>query len=99
MFLIPRNVNGVVVDREKFCEKCWKDPSPGDNDHDTSPISLIKSYGFYFRLWEVFRNKNISQKKTTKKLPQEKLSNFPMFTVLQIGSRRQTISHTLEVSG
>ena len=28
--------------------KCWQDLSHGGNFHDISPISLTKSYGFYF---------------------------------------------------
>ena len=42
-------------------------PSRGRNFRDTLHISLIKSYGFYFRVGEIFVKKAISRK--TQKLP------------------------------
>ena len=30
--------------------KCLQDISRGGNFHDTTPISFIKAYGFYFRV-------------------------------------------------
>ena len=52
----------------KISRNCWQvDFSRGGNFHDVSPISLIKSYGFYFPAGEIFANKTISRK--TQKLP------------------------------
>ena len=46
-------------------EILWKhlqDISRGGDFHGITPISLIKSYGFYFRVGEIFGKKVISQK-------------------------------------
>ena len=42
-------VNMVIFAGVKFLRKCWQDISYGGNFHDTTPISFIKVYGFYFR--------------------------------------------------
>ena len=42
---------------QKNSQKCLQDLSHGGNFHDATPISLIKSYGFYFRAWEIFVKK------------------------------------------
>ena len=56
--------------------KCWQDLSRGGNFHDTTPISLIKSYGFYFLAREIFARKAIFGK--TRKLPPSE--NFHVFS-------------------
>ena len=40
----------------KISRKCWHYLSHGGNFHDISPVSLVKSYGFYFPMGEIFRN-------------------------------------------
>ena len=54
----------------KISRKCWLDLSRGGNFHDISPISLIKSYGFYFPVGEIFAKKAISRK--TRNCPTQK---------------------------
>ena len=46
----------------KISRKCWQDLSRGVNFHNVSSISLIKSYGFYFPVGEIFVKKTISRK-------------------------------------
>ena len=38
-------------------QKCWQDLSRGGYFHDAAPFSLIKSYGFYFRVGEILAKK------------------------------------------
>ena len=54
-------VNGYFRWR-KISQKCWQDFSRGGNFQDTTPISFIKSYGFYFCVAEIFPKKTISRK-------------------------------------
>ena len=61
----------------KISRKCWQDFSRGGNFHDSTHISLIKSYGFYFRVGEIFANKAISRK--SQKITHTR--KFPTFTV------------------
>ena len=35
----------------KISRKCWQDISLGGNFRDTTPISFINAYGFYFFAW------------------------------------------------
>ena len=63
----------------KISQKYWKDLSSGGNFHDSIHISLIKSYGFYFRVGEIFANKAISRK--TRKLPPRE--NFHIYSIPQ----------------
>ena len=56
--------------------KCWQDISRGGNFHDTTPISFIKAYGFYFRMGEIFA-KNTKVRKMWKLPPRE---NFHVYS-------------------
>ena len=38
----------------KISRKCWQDISRGGNFHDTTPITFIKVYKFYFRVGKNF---------------------------------------------
>ena len=49
LFLIPTKVVNIFAGG-KISRKCWQDLQRGGNFHDATPISLIKSYGFYFRV-------------------------------------------------
>ena len=51
----------------KISRKCWQDISCGGNFHDTTHISFIKAYGFYFRVGVIFAKKTKLRK--TRKLP------------------------------
>ena len=42
-------VNVVIFWCGKISQKCWQDMSCRVNFHDTTLISFIKAYGFYFR--------------------------------------------------
>ena len=46
----------------KISRKCWQDISRGGNFHDTTPISFIKAYGFYFCVGVIFAKKTKMQK-------------------------------------
>ena len=63
----------------KISRKCWQDISRWGNFHDSTHIFLIKSYGFYFPLGEVFRKEgNIT--KNLKNTPKVKISTFTVCT-------------------
>ena len=51
----------------KISRKCWQDITRGGNFHDSTPISFIKAYGFYFRVGVIFAKKTKARK--TRKLP------------------------------
>ena len=53
-------VNVVIFAGGKFPENVGKTFQVGVIFHDISPISLIKSYGFYFPVGEIFAKKTIS---------------------------------------
>ena len=55
----------------KISRKCWQDISHGGNFHDTTPISFIKVYGFYFRVGVIFAKK-AKARKTRKITPTRK---------------------------
>ena len=55
-------------------------PLVGGNFHDITPISLKKSYGFYFYVGEIFAKKAISQKREN--YPYPKMSTFTVFAKL-----------------
>ena len=61
----------------KISRKCWQDISHGGNFHDTTPISFIKAYGFYFRVGVILAKKTKSQK--TRKLPPRE--NFHVYSI------------------
>ena len=61
----------------KISQKCWQDVSHGGNFHDTSPISFIKAYGFYFRVGVIFAKKTRARK--TRKLPPRE--NFHVYSM------------------
>ena len=58
----------------KISRKCWQDISRGGNFHETTPISFINAYGFYFRVGVIFAKKTKARK--TRKLPHAKISTF-----------------------
>ena len=62
----------------EISRKCCQDLSRGDNFHDTSRISFIESYGFYFRVGEIFAKKATSRK-TQKLPPHEKFPHLQYF--------------------
>ena len=66
MYVLCHTVNVVIFAGGKFREIVGKTFHLGVI-HDTTPISLIKSYGFYFCVGEVFAKNAISRK--TRKLP------------------------------
>ena len=53
-FLYTVNVVNFTGAKFLISQKSWKDLLRGGNFHDTTPISLIKSYGFYFHAGEIF---------------------------------------------
>ena len=57
----------------KISRKDWQDISRGGNFHDTTHISFIKAYGFYFRVGVIFREEDRSAKNAkitpTRKFP------------------------------
>ena len=69
--------NVVIFAGGKFSRKCWQDLSRGGNCYDSTHISLIKSYGLYFRVGEMFVNKAISRK-MRKLFPRE---NFHVYSI------------------
>ena len=40
----------IVIFAGKISQKCWQDISLGGHFYDTTPISFIKVYGFYFHV-------------------------------------------------
>ena len=74
IFWSSSSFNNVVIFARGYFVKDWQDLSHGDNFHDISPISLIKSYGFYFPAGEIFSKMVISRKK--RKLPQPNIFTF-----------------------
>ena len=61
----------------KISRKCWQDISRGGNFHDTTPISFIKAYEFYFRVGLIFAKKTKARK--TRKLPPHE--NFNVYSI------------------
>ena len=61
----------------KISRKCWQDISCGDNFHDTTPISFIKAYGFYFHVGVIFAKKTKAPIK--RKLPP--CENFNIYSI------------------
>ena len=60
----------------KISRKHWQDISRGGNFHDTTPISFIKAYGFYFRMGVIFAKTKAP--KTWKLPPRE---NFHVYSI------------------
>ena len=64
----------------KFHEKVGKNFHMGENFQDISPISLIKSFGFYFPMGEILAKKVMSQKNPkiipTQKFPRLQYNNI-----------------------
>ena len=60
----------------KISRKCWQDVSRGGNFHDSTHISFIKTYGFYFRVGVIFAKKTKSRK--SRKLPPRE--NFHVYS-------------------
>ena len=63
----------------KISQKCSKDISRGGNFPDSTPISFIKAYGFYFRVGVIFAKKTKAWK--TRKLPPRE--NFHVYSILE----------------
>ena len=63
----------------EISRKCWQDISHGGNFHDTTPISFIKVYGFYFRVGVIFAKKTTA--KNAKITPTQKISTFTVVVV------------------
>ena len=62
----------------EISRKYWQDLSLGGNFHDATPISLIKSYRFYFRMGD-FREGNIAK---TRKFPRlQYITSSPRFNI------------------
>ena len=57
----------------KISQKCWQDISRGGIFHETTTISFIKAYGFYFRVGVIFPEEDRSAKNAkitpTRKFP------------------------------
>ena len=58
----------------KISRKCWPGISRGGNFHDTTPISFITAYGFYFRVGVIFAKKTKREKREN--YPHAKISTF-----------------------
>ena len=61
----------------KISRKCLQGISRGGNFHDTTPISFIKAFGFYFRVGVIFAKKTKARK--TRKLPPRE--NFHVYSI------------------
>ena len=70
-------VNVVIFRWGKISQKYWQGISRGGNFHDTTHISFIKAYGFYFRMGVIFAKKTIARK-TRKLSPRE---NFHVYSI------------------
>ena len=66
----------------KILRKCWQDISREGNFHETTPISFINAYGFYFRVGVIFAKKTKARK--TRKLPSRK--NFHVYITWKLNS-------------
>ena len=66
----------VIFVGGKISRKCLQDISRGGNFHDTTLISFIKVYRFYFRVGEIFAKK--TKVRITQKLPTHK--NFHVYS-------------------
>ena len=69
-------VNVVIFAGGKFRKNVGKTFHVGGNFHDTTPISFIKAYGFYFGEGVIFANKTKARK--TRKLPPRE--NFHVYS-------------------
>ena len=67
-------VNVVIFAGGKFCKNVGKSFHVGA--HDTTPVSYIKAYRFYFHVWVIFAKKT-KERKTWKLLPCE---NFHVYS-------------------
>ena len=63
----------------KISRKRWQDLSRGGNFHDITHISLIKSYGFYFHMGEIFAKNAISLKREN--YLHAKISTFTVYII------------------
>ena len=62
----------------KISQKWWQDISRGGNIHDTTPVSFIKAYRFYFHVGVTFAKKTKAWK--TRKLPPRE--NFHVYSIM-----------------
>ena len=60
--------------------KCWQNISRGGNFHETTPISFINAYGFYFRVGVILVKKTKARKK--RKFPPRE--NFHIYSIWNI---------------
>ena len=74
---IKEHTVNVVICAGGISLKCWQDISHGGNFHDTTSISFIKAYGFYFRVGVIFPKKT-KGRNTPWKLPHTKISMFTL---------------------
>ena len=77
----------------KISQKCWQDVSRGGNFHDSTTISVIKAYGFYFRLGVIFVKKT-KARKMRKLSPRE---NFNVYSscLTKLSRRLATVEANL----
>ena len=69
-----RDTVKVVIFAGGNFAKCWQDISREGNFHDTTPISFIKAYGFYFCVGVIFAKIDKSAKREN--YPHAKNSTF-----------------------
>ena len=67
----------------EISRKCWQDISQGGNFHETTPISFINAYGFYFRVGVISRRRK----------KREKRENYPHANVHVYSTSKNIIHH------
>ena len=72
--MLSCTVNVVIFTGGKFRENVGKTFHFGGNFHDTTYISFIKAYGFYFRVGVIFAKMTKSRK--LENYPHGKISTF-----------------------
>ena len=78
--MMTYTVNVVIFTGGKFRKKSCQDLSRGGNFHDTSHISLIKSYGVYFRVGKFSQRRQYREKREN--YPHTKISTFTVNVIL-----------------
>ena len=68
----------------KISRRCSQDISRGGNFQDSTPISFIKAYGFYFSVGVILARKTKAQK--TRKLPPRE--NFHVYSTIMLSMWR-----------
>ena len=84
----------------KISRKHWQDFSRGGNFQDTTPISFIKAYGFYFYMGVIFAKKTKAQKNTkitlTRKFPHLQYTKSLFNLIVYTAPTRPILFKTLE---